>query len=322
MKKSFVCFMSAVIVGAALFAQQPSIVKAPPMAMINPLTQDEANSVEAASDKMLGEAKNVRILNRLVIEKAIRDYGFQPRDWADVEKTIALGEVLDAGWIVRPQVQRRVSVNDSGIVVTAALLNVQTHEITYATPVLLGNVNETQKIEPLIAEITRIVTGGTGGLAQSDQTSAAYKVGDYGPSGGWVFYVKRSYSDGWRYLEAAPRWTETTVPRGNDNISGLGKVIGTGKRNTGTILQSKEDFPIIKAAKMCAGREVNWFKDWFLPSYSELWEIRTNPNNFAGFNTGYYWSSTGSQNSVGFSPGNKSPDRNQPDYFVRAVRAF
>jgi len=35
-----------------------------------------------------------------------------------------------------------------------------------------------------------------------------YKIGDTGPAGGIVFYDKTSYSDGWRYLEAAPASNE------------------------------------------------------------------------------------------------------------------
>jgi len=35
-----------------------------------------------------------------------------------------------------------------------------------------------------------------------------YKVGDKGPAGGYIFYDKGSYSNGWRYLEAAPKTTE------------------------------------------------------------------------------------------------------------------
>ena len=31
-----------------------------------------------------------------------------------------------------------------------------------------------------------------------------YSIGDTGPAGGIVFYDKGSYSDGWRYMEAAP----------------------------------------------------------------------------------------------------------------------
>jgi hypothetical protein len=32
---------------------------------------------------------------------------------------------------------------------------------------------------------------------------ALYKVGDRGPAGGYIFYVKDRYSDGWRYMEVA-----------------------------------------------------------------------------------------------------------------------
>jgi hypothetical protein len=332
MKKMFVCFMSALIVSAGLFAQQPLIIKAPPMAMMNPLTPDEASSVGGVYDKMLAEAKTVRILNRLVIEKGMRDYGFQPKDWPNAEKKIALGEVLNVDWVVRPQVQRRVSVNDGGIIVTAVLLNVQTQEITCATPVLLGNVNEAQKMEPLINEITRIITGGTGGISQSDKSSVAYKTGDRGPAGGWVFHDKGSYADGWRYLEIAPWSAETTMPRniGVEKIPGTDTVIGSGKRNTELILQSKEEYQqkyqIMKAAKMCANSEVNWFTDWFLPSYAEIkwFDVHLIGGNFANLNTGYYWSSSGgSDASVRLSwADGKSPDRNQAEYFVRAMRAF
>lgn len=35
-------------------------------------------------------------------------------------------------------------------------------------------------------------------------TSFSAVSGDIGPAGGWVYYDKGSYSDGWRYLEASP----------------------------------------------------------------------------------------------------------------------
>jgi hypothetical protein len=36
------------------------------------------------------------------------------------------------------------------------------------------------------------------------QAEKVYKVGDFGPGGGWIFYDKGKISNGWRYLEAAP----------------------------------------------------------------------------------------------------------------------
>ena len=38
---------------------------------------------------------------------------------------------------------------------------------------------------------------------------------EYGPTGGKVFYDKLSYSDGWRYLEAAPRDQSTGIKWSN-----------------------------------------------------------------------------------------------------------
>lgn len=38
---------------------------------------------------------------------------------------------------------------------------------------------------------------------ESDEDGKVYKVGEWGQAG-WVFYDKGEYSDGWRYMEAAP----------------------------------------------------------------------------------------------------------------------
>jgi len=41
-----------------------------------------------------------------------------------------------------------------------------------------------------------------------------YALRDVGPAGGYIFYDKGSYSNGWRYLEAAPKSTEWTGKNG------------------------------------------------------------------------------------------------------------
>jgi hypothetical protein len=330
MKKYFFCFFFVIIVCATVFAQQPVIAKAPPMVTMNPLTPDEASSVGRVYDSMLSEAGNIRIINQMVLEKGMRDYAFQQRDWTNLNKTLDLGDVLDVNWLIRPQMFKRPPTqnrNDIEIVFTVILLNIRTKGIVYTTPVVIRNINEIQNtMRPLINEITQIVTDGTGGL--SAQSSSVYKVGDRGPAGGWVFHDKGNYSDGWRYLEVAPRGTETSVPKtkGVERISGLSKEMGSGKQNAALIIQSnlnQDVFTIVQATKICANMDLNWFKDWFLPSRLDMtWFSTHSNNNFAEFSSAYYWCSTDSDGVMFSIPGNKMPDRNMPNYSVRAVRAF
>ena len=330
MKKRAFCLMHAMLVGVAVFAQQPLIAKAPPLVMLNPLTPDEAGIVGAAYDKLLAEAGDIRIINKLVLDKGMRDYRFQPRDWTNAEKTIALCEALAIDWVVRPQLQKRA--DDGEIIISAVLLNVQTRQIMCSTPVALQNANEApHKAPALIDGIIRMINGGSEGITASNQSSEAYRRGDRGPAGGYVYYDKGGYSEGWRYLEVAPQAFEALVPRGRyiEKAPGTGNDIGAGKKNTGLILQMNGDEQIIKAARICANLELNLFRDWFLPSHGELRHLSTIPlpdfggPNLGGFSIGYYWSSSGSEDSVMFSkPGERMPDRNQPNYYVRAIRAF
>jgi len=64
-------------------------------------------------------------------------------------------------------------------------------------------------------------------------------IGKAGPAGGLIFYDKGSYSDGWRYLEAAPKSTEWTGKEWGSweiLIGGTEKGIGTGQSNTTKIV--------------------------------------------------------------------------------------
>lgn len=144
-----------------------------------------------------------------------------------------------------------------------------------------------------------------------------------GPAGGWIFYDKGSYSDGWRYLECAPQdigflsagwwreteWTEPKYINGTnrykkDNCTHT--YIGDGLRNTELQVQAKEGghaFGLghIKldtyAAKACKNYKFGGFNDWFLPSKQELEAMKSNLydidlGNFADGTNIYYWSSS------------------------------
>jgi hypothetical protein len=86
-----------------------------------------------------------------------------------------------------------------------------------------------------------------------------------GPAGGYVFYDKGSYSDGWRYLECAP------------------KDVG-------------RDVDWDEAQKLCDDYSFGGYDDWFLPNKAELNFLYENINRLAAaFEVGSYnayWSAT------------------------------
>ena len=129
-----------------------------------------------------------------------------------------------------------------------------------------------------------------------------YEIGDTGPAGGIVFYDKGEYTDGWRYLEAAPastEWTNKIWGGQGTLVGGTGTAIGTGKANTQAIVteygdeeprHGRADY----AAKLCGDLEYGGKTDWFLPSKDELNEMFENlhDKSLGGFTAVNYWSSS------------------------------
>lgn len=176
--------------------------------------------------------------------------------------------------------------------------------------------------------------GGNGGGSSDPET---YQIGDIGPAGGVVFYDKGAYSDGWRYLEAAPASTEwSDKPWGGYNTEvgagANGTAIGTGAANTQAIVTEygedepyadRSDYP----AKLSDDLEHGGYSDWFLPSRYELNEMYTQREAIGGFaSTAAYWSSTesGALNAWARSFDNENQGywSKGQTYRVRAVRVF
>ena len=110
-------------------------------------------------------------------------------------------------------------------------------------------------------------------ISTSQDINRTYNIGEQGPSGGIIFYDKRNYSDGWRYLEAAPSDTEFVAQWSplRTKIGRTNKKIGRGIRNTILIANRLNQLGESGyAAQLCASLEINGFDDWFLPSAEEL----------------------------------------------------
>ena len=170
--------------------------------------------------------------------------------------------------------------------------------------------------------------------------SFVFKIGESGPAGGYVFYDKGDYSNGWRYLEAAhERYEFKDKPWGGfgTEVGGTGTGIGMGAGNTKMIVtkfgnvepdNQKTDY----AAKLCADLVVTKdgvvYDDWFLPSEEELNQmyLKLKEQELGGFSGAGYWSSSeGSANYAwrqGFNDGTLYDSYRGYGSRVRPVRAF
>jgi hypothetical protein len=126
-----------------------------------------------------------------------------------------------------------------------------------------------------------------------------YNIGDLGPAGGLIFYDKRDYFYGFRYMEAAP----VDLPRAPwgpiqfwvDVTTGGSSVKGNGKRNTERLIEAYNKNGISNtAAQLCGNYTLNGYNDWFLPSYEELLYLYNNlkRSGKGGLRDTLYWSSS------------------------------
>ena len=184
-------------------------------------------------------------------------------------------------------------------------------------------------------ETSQLASMGPSGGAQESQarTIGTYEIGDRGPAGGIVFYDKGSFSDGWRYLEAAPsgwynggREDPTAVWANEAKEIGTAVGIGSGIENTAAIAERLRYAESGRAAQMCDDLEFGGYNDWFLPSKDELNQLYRTRGVVGGFAAAYYWSSSESSAYYAwvqlFSNGYQFNAYKNLESRVRSVRAF
>jgi hypothetical protein len=167
--------------------------------------------------------------------------------------------------------------------------------------------------------------------------SARYSVGDTGPAGGIIFFVKGNFSDGWRYLEAAPSDMNVPLPWGFledggywPDAPGTEPGLGNGKHNTELLDNAGAETKVgWTAAQVCITLEHNGFNDWYLPSRDELnllFHVLAK-NSIGAFSDAAYWTSTQSARGSAwyqtFNNGRLYPNGLITDaLYVRPIRSF
>jgi hypothetical protein len=165
--------------------------------------------------------------------------------------------------------------------------------------------------------------------------TTAYKVGDTGPAGGFIFYDKGNNSNGWRYLEAAPEDAEFRAlwsvhgTRVNTDQNSTQNGIGYGKRNSQLIVEtfSRTAGEWDTASQKTDDFVFNGFDDWFLPSQAELDQMygSLKRKNLGNFKNEWYWSSSERDQWYAFCQSFKDGKmdyygKRDYRYFVRPIR--
>lgn len=177
----------------------------------------------------------------------------------------------------------------------------------------------------------------------------SYNVGDTGPAGGYIFYDKGYYSDGWRYLEAAKNDIGAMLfgyyrnsSYGTNYTVGTSTAIGRGKANTEKLVNAMGSYAYSSssgssktsnyAAMACYNYSYGGYDDWFLPSRNELDLMYDNlkSKGIGAFSVNnYYWSSSEYSNDganyalcLSFSDGDYYYSSRYNDWYVRPCRAF
>ncbi len=122
--------------------------------------------------------------------------------------------------------------------------------------------------------------------------TASYSIGSQGPAGGYVFYDKGSYSNGWRYLEVFPTSFFGIWGCQGTLVAGITNTIGAGDVNTAAIVAACSSTNAV--ARIIDNYSVNGFSDWYMPNNAEMNLIRDNlyANNIGNIPGPFHWTSS------------------------------
>jgi TolB-like protein len=322
--------VAALFLAAAFgaWAAETAVVAVAPFEAKGGISAADAETITELYSTRLVKANVVRVVTRDNLDKVVREHSFQAGDWSDDTKTAALGEALNANWVVRGIVQKL----GANIIITVTVLDIKSLQVMGGGDIRIAGIDDAYDgINSLVSQTTQTLSG-RAALSNGTQTAGEYKAGDFGPAGGLVFYDKGRVTNGWRYLEAAPAETEFSgIQWGayQKDVGGTASAVGTGKRNTELIVNFlKRSGETNRAAQLCDALVFEGYDDWFLPSQGELDLMYKNlkAKGLGEFGNAWYWSS--SESSSGTAWGQDFSDGRQANVYkydasrVRAVRAF
>lgn len=275
------------------------------------------------SEFIAGELETILVNNSFIVvdrsqlDKIRQEQNFQLGVDVDDNSAVSIGKFAGANIVITG------TISGSG-----NMRRLRLRALDAQTARVVGAASEALPDESVSQQSNSKVTSHIG--TDSKQVSAErtlYKIGDRGPAGGIIFYDKGTFSDGWRYLEAAPVSTEFTAQWENHSYqnlwTGQGSEVGRGKPNTRNLLSNNT------AGQLCKELNYNGFNDWFLPSIGELELMYYNLKrvDLGDFSNKMYWSSSVVEKGyriyyLNFSNGRQNYGEQTIPLMVRAARSF
>jgi hypothetical protein len=186
-----------------------------------------------------------------------------------------------------------------------------------------------------VRAFARNVQGISYGQVKTVVTRNVYQLGETGPAGGIIFYVREGGGGDWNFLEAAPsdisvlhKWAPDNQP-----VNQTQTALGAGLSNSNIIL-NEYGTSSSYAAQAANSYVYGAYTDWFLPSRDELMQIRQNlflngTGNLTSNAT--YWTSSQDQvftdnawvvKMIQSNNGNTVSANKNTNFKVRAIRRF
>ena len=171
LKKLLILILMFVMATSAIFAQNNIAVSTFDIAG-GAVSTEEAEAITELFIAELVSTGKVTVVDRANFDKIIKEMKFQASDWSNKEKTVALGNAVNATMVVRGQIIKL----GSRMYLTSTIIDVKT------ASVLSSAREQFNSLDDIFGLLTNFAKKAVEGLY--------FKVGDIGPGGGIVFYVE------------------------------------------------------------------------------------------------------------------------------------
>lgn len=176
MKKLFIVLLMLLVVTSMVFAQKSIAVSTFDITG-GAVSSEEAEAITELFISELVATGKVNVVDRANFDKVIEEMKFQSSDWSNSEKTIALGNAVNANMVVRGQIIKL----GSKMYLSSTIIDLKTANV------LSSAREQFNSLDDIFGLLTNFATKTVEGLS--------LKIGDIGPGGGIVFYIegKKAY---------------------------------------------------------------------------------------------------------------------------------